>query len=82
MDDTLLMRIPERVEDLSHDPHDIGDLEALVRLEAFLELATLHELHRDVPDPVVLAEVVDGDDVRVIEPARRLRFAPKAGDHR
>ncbi len=81
VDDALTMRIPERVEDLPHDPHDIGDLEALVRLEALLELATLHELHRDVPDAVVLAEVVDGHDVWVIEPARRLRFAAEAGDH-
>ncbi len=81
VDDALTMRIPERVEDLPHDPHDIGDLEALVRLEALLELATLHELHRDVPDAVVLAEVVDGDNVWVIEPARRLRFAAEAGDH-
>ena len=52
--------------------------EALVALEGFLELASLHELHRDVPDAVVLAEIVDRDDVGMIEAPGGLRFAAKA----
>ena len=55
--------------------------EALVRLEVFLELAALDELHRDVPDAVVLAEIVDRDDVGMVEASRRLRLAAKARDH-
>ncbi len=54
--------------------------EALVRLEVVLELAALDVLHRDVPDALVLAEIVDRDDVRVIEPPGRLRLAAKARD--
>ena len=55
--------------------------EALVRLEARLELAALDELHRDVPGAAFLAEIVDRHDVRVVEPTGRLRLAPKAVDH-
>src|ERR1700694_2444373 len=73
------MRIIERVEDLRHDPHDIGNLEALVRLEALLGLTTLDELHRDIPDAAVFAKIVDGHDVGMIEPARRLGLAAEAG---
>ena len=54
--------------------------EALVGGEAILELAAVDELHRDEPRAVVLVEIVDRDDVRMIEPARRLRFAAKARD--
>src|SRR5439155_1288449 len=81
VDDTLAMRIVERVQDLRHDPHDVGNLDTLVRLEALLELTTLDELHRDIPDAAVLAKIVDGYDVGMIEPARRLRLPPEAGDH-
>ena len=81
VDHALPMRVVERAQDLRHDPHDVGDAEALVRLEARLELASLDELHRDVPDAGFLAEIVDRHDVRMVEAARRLRLAAKAVDH-
>ncbi len=81
VDHALLVRVVERVQDLRHDAHDVGDAEALVRLEARLQLASLDELHRDVPDACFLAEIVDRHDVRVVEAARRVRLAAKAVDH-
>src|SRR5207253_5137862 len=53
-----------------------------VRLEVILELASFDELHRDVPDAFLLAEVVDRHDVRMRQPSRCLGFAAKAGDDR
>ena len=40
-----------------------------------------HELHRDKRGIAVLAEIIDGDDVRMIEPPRGFGFALKARDH-
>ena len=54
--------------------------EALVGLEVVLELAALDELHRDVPDAGVLAEVVDRDDVGMVEAPGGLRLAAEARD--
>jgi len=82
VDDALSMRIIERAQDLRHDAHDVGGLEALVALKAFLELAPLDVLHRDEPGAVVFSKIVDRDDVGVIQPARCHGFAAKAGDYR
>ena len=38
----------------------------------------VHELHQQVVEPVGLAEVVDGDDVRVVQPGQRLGLAGEA----
>ena len=59
VDDAQLVRVAERRQDLRQDAHDVDGREALVLLEVVLELAPVHELHRDVPDAGVLAEVVD-----------------------
>ena len=81
VDHALAMRIVERAQDLRHDPHDIGNAEALVRFETRLELAPLDKFHRDIPDAGFVAKIVDRHDVRLVEPARRLRLAAKAVDH-
>ncbi len=78
VDHAVLVRVLERLEQLAHDAHDVVHREALVRLEVALQLAPLHELHRDVVRAGVLAEIVDPDDVRVGEPARRLGLAAEA----
>ena len=78
MHDALAVRVVERVEDLRHDAHGVGHLEALVRLEAFLQLATFHELHRDEPRAAVDVEIVDRDDVRMREAAGGFGLAAKA----
>ncbi len=74
----MLVRVLQRLEELTHDAHDVVHREALVRFEVALQLAPLHELHRDVVRAGVLAEVVDPDDVRMGEPARRLGLAAEA----
>ncbi len=78
VDDALAMRIVERIEHLRHDANDVGNGEPLVRLEILLELAALDELHGDEPDAVVLAEIVDRNDVGMAEPSRRLGLAAEA----
>ena len=84
MDDAALVRVLERVEDLHHDALDRRQREALVRLEVVAQLAPADVFHRDVGDrrPAfgdrILAVLVDGDDVRVVEPPRRLRLALEA----
>ena len=43
-----------------------------------LESRTVHELHEDVGEPVLLEDVVNGNNVRVREDARGLRFPKEA----
>jgi hypothetical protein len=43
----------------------LGQREALAGVEGLGQLAPAHELHHDVRDVVLLAEVEHGDDVRV-----------------
>ncbi len=69
------MRELERLAQLAHDAHDLLQVEALVGVEEVLELLALDELHDEVGNVVLLAEVVDLDNVRVVEPRHRLRFA-------
>jgi hypothetical protein len=47
-------------------------------LEIAGQRAALDELHRDVGDLLVAAELVDGDDARVTEPPGGLRLVAKA----
>jgi hypothetical protein len=58
-----------------------GNREALVAVEVVLELLPGDELHRDERDALVLAVLVNGDDVRMVETSRRLRFALEPLDH-
>ena len=77
MNDSRLVREFERIEQLAHDAHRLAGLELLARLEEIAQLAPFDELHHDVGDITLLAEVVDLDDIRVIEPAYRPRLARK-----
>ncbi len=75
VDDARLVRELQRVEQLAHDAHRLLKLEALVGVEEVLELLALDELHDDVGDVALLAEVVHLDDVRMVQPRDRLRLA-------
>src|SRR5258706_4747418 len=46
-----------------------------------MQRAALEQLHRDVGDALVLADVEDGDDARVVEPAGRAGLAQEALAH-
>ena len=47
-------------------------------LHALAQVGALEQLHREVRDAVVLAEVVGGDDVRMVELARGLGLEQEA----
>ena len=81
VDHALAMRIVERVEDLAHQSDRIGRLEPLAPLEVLPEVAPGHVLHRDERRAVVLVEVVDRDDVRMIEASGGLRLAAESREH-
>ena len=78
MDDPVGVRKGEAVADLidevelglqAHRPLPVDDL---------LEVRPLQQLHGDVQMSLLFAEVVDGDDVRVVEAGGRLRLAQEA----
>ncbi len=78
VDDARRVRELERLAQLAHDAHALLQVEALVRIEEVLELLALDELHDEVGNFVLLAEVVDLDDVRMVEARHGLRFAHEA----
>src|SRR4026209_1088153 len=61
--DVVLLRHVERVGHLRYDVRDGGEGEARGGLEDLEQRVALQELHRDVRDAVLFADVVDGDDV-------------------
>ncbi len=66
------------VEDLADDLDRLGRREAA--LDQVLERGALHVLHRDEVAALVLAAVIDRDDVRVLEAGGGLRLAAEALD--
>jgi len=81
MHDRELVRVLERVGDLRGQVGGGLQRDALRVLEHLLQRAALEQLHRDISDAVLLAHVVDDDDVGVIEPAGGARFAQEALPH-
>ena len=58
----------ERAGDLGDDPHRARRLERRQRLrEQLVEVDPVHEAHRDEQQAVVLAGLVHGDDVGVLD---------------
>ena len=78
VDDAGAVREIERVAQLAHDAHHLLQLKSLVGVEEGLEFLALDELHDEVRDVAFLAEVVDLDNVRMVEPRDRPRFAHEA----
>jgi hypothetical protein len=66
VDDPLPVRGVEGVGNLDPDVHDLVDVEAR-GAHVMLERLALEPLHHDVMLALVLADVVDGADVRVVE---------------
>jgi hypothetical protein len=80
--DAARMRMGEGLCDLLGGPDGVEHRQpvALGLLEARGELAAGHELADDVEPPVLLADVVDHHDVRVVaEPPHRLALAARPG---
>ena len=77
MHDAGGMGAGQRIGNLDRVTQHVAERHSLVRDQAGERLSR-HVLHRDEPVPVGLADVVDGDDVRVIEAGGRLRFLHEA----
>ena len=58
-----------------------GDRQPRRLAQDLLQRLALEQLHRDVGDAVLLADVVDGDDVGMVEAAGRARLAQEALAH-
>ena len=71
------MRIAKRVRDPYHDRHHAGHRQQGFHLGKRHQVLALQQLHRDETQVVLLARVVDRDDVRMIEAAGGFGFAEK-----
>ena len=79
MHDALGMGRIERVGDLDGNRHQRLELERLVADHVFQSLA-FEVLHGDVGAPIVLAYVIDSEDVRVIQTGSSLRLAAETAE--
>ena len=75
MDDALLMRVVQRLQQLRDDANRFVERRALTGVENLLELAPAHELHHDVGEVVLLTEVVGRHDVRMGHAGRGMCLA-------
>jgi hypothetical protein len=66
MHETALVGEGETGEHVDRDVELLGDREGGALREQVLEIAALEILHRDEQMPFDLAEVEDGDDVRML----------------
>ena len=78
VDDPAGMREPHAGQNLADDLDRLGGREA--SLDQVLERGALDVLHRDPVAALVLAAVVDGDDVRVLKAGGGLRLAAETLD--
>jgi hypothetical protein len=81
VNDAKIVGIIECAEQFAHDARDLFHRKTLVLRKMVLQFASDHELHRDKRGIAVLAEIINGDDVRMIEPPRGFGLALKARDH-
>ena len=69
MDDPFVVRVLERLADLGDDRQRLARLE-LAACQQLPQVHAIDVLHEEVVQAAGLAEVVQGDDVRVIEPGQ------------
>ncbi len=74
----VLVREGQRVQQLAHDAAGIGECEGVPGVEGLQQFAAAHELHHDVGEVSLLAEVEDGDDVGVAQAPGGHRLALEA----
>ena len=71
------MRVLERLADLGHDRQGLSRREA-ARAHRLPEVDAVHKFHQQVKEAVGLAEVVNADDVRMIQPRQQPAFTGEA----
>src|SRR5262249_22532149 len=78
VDDLLGVRVGEAVAGLLHDVELLPDVPDAPAVDELAEVRALEQLHRHEDPALLLAEVVHGDDVGVVQARRRLRLAEEA----
>ena len=71
--------VVERTAHLLVDGNDRFNRQDVLGLYDFFKRLSLKDFHREVKQAIVLAEVVDGDDVGMRENSSRLGFALEPG---
>ena len=83
VDHAIAVRVAEGIEQLARHAHGILEreleVEVLRHVEVRRQLFAAHQFHHHVGDAVFLAEVVQADDVRMVQPRDGLRLADEAG---
>ena len=74
-----LVAVVQGGEHLLHDLEDGGHGKALATLQHLLQGAARHMLHGDPGVAVILAIIIDRDDMGVVQSARGLGFTPETG---
>ena len=78
MDQLPLVRRRQTQRDLAADAQHLGHRQLALALQALVERLAFEELHGQEGHAAVLADLVDGDDVIVLDRCRRPRLAQEA----
>jgi hypothetical protein len=78
MDHALGVRVLERREDPVHDVELLLERAQRTGVDGLAQVRPVEQLHGHVEQPVLLPEVVDGHDVRVVQQGGRLGLALEA----
>ena len=77
MHDAAIVCVLETLAGRDDEMHDFRDRQALFTFEDARIALAFDELHTDESAPVLDAEIVDGDDIRVVERGSRAGFLKK-----
>jgi hypothetical protein len=75
MHDTMHMREGEGVRGLANDPRDLAGRKSTACEKSLRECLAVDEAHDEVDEPGTLVHRIDGNDVRMAQPRRRLGLA-------
>ena len=79
MEHALAMGITQRLAHRAHDVHHLGNSQT-AGLQASFERFAFDKAHDQVRLPVMLAKVIDGDDMRMLQLGDDAGFALKASE--
>ena len=77
MHDAAMVSVLETLASGDDEMHDFRDRQALFAFEDARIALAFDELHTDESAPILDAEIVDGDDVRMVERGRCAGFLKK-----
>jgi hypothetical protein len=82
MDHALVVRLLERGQDLSAEMDDARGAERPLVVDELLQRAAVEQLHREIVEAVVFAEVEHAEEVGMREQGGRVRLDGEAARHR